>query len=90
LTQARIEKRMRLRRRSDVQKGTAKMNPKAIKYLKIENELEAVVAGKKKLRFRVLAWDETPENEVWCNEEELQMHGVADRTIATCRAPLNK
>jgi len=79
---------MRVRQRDDVEEGCAKMNPKAIKYLGIKGEVEIVIAGKKKLRFKVLAWDKTPENEVWCNAEEMQMHGIADRTIATCRAPL--
>ncbi len=85
-----IEKRLRLRQRDDVDRGTAKMNPNTMKYLGIEDEVEVVIAGKKRLRFKVLALDLVPENEVWANAQELRERGIADRTIATVRRPLTR
>ena len=79
------ERRLRLRRKDNVMKGSARMNPKTIKELDIESNIEVVVGGKKKLYFNVLSLEDVPVNEVWCNEEELRNNGVADNTIATVR-----
>jgi len=84
------EKRMRIRYNDAVDEGTVRINPKAADYLGLSDEIEIVIAGKKRLRFKVLKHDMVPENEVWCNPEELRTCGVADKTIATCRAPLKK
>jgi len=62
------------------------MNPDTMKELRIETIIEVVIAGKKRLHFTVLPNDNVPRNEVWCNEEELRNHGIADYTIATVRA----
>ncbi|OYT62905.1 MAG: hypothetical protein B6U69_00665 [Thermofilum sp. ex4484_15] len=82
------EKRLRIRRKDDVQEGYAKMNPKAVEYLGIKDIVEIVKVGGKKYRFKVITLEEVPENEVWCNADELRAKGIADKTIATCRAPL--
>ncbi len=84
----RVEKRLRIRQRNDVDRGMAKMNPKTMRYLGIEDMVEIVIAGKKKIRFKVIGLDTVPENEVWANAQELRERGVADRTIATVRRPL--
>ncbi|RLE61628.1 MAG: hypothetical protein DRJ32_00875 [Thermoprotei archaeon] len=84
----RIEKRLRIRRKPDVKEGWAKINTKTRDLLNLSGELEVVVGGKKRFRFKILALDDIPPNEVWCNEEELRRYGIADNTIATCRAPL--
>ena len=84
----RVEKRLRVRRNEQVPPGQARMNPKTMEYLGIEEEVELVVAGKKRLCFKALPLEAVPENEVWCNAEELRGYGIADYTIATCRAPL--
>ena len=84
----RREKRLRIRCKDEVQEGQAKMNPKAMEYLGITDEVEVVKVGGKRYRFKVIASEDVPENEVWCNTEELRSKGIADRTIATCRAPL--
>ena len=86
----RIEKRLRLRCRADVERGTAKMNPQTMRYLGIATEVEIVVAGKKRLRFSVLPFDQVPLTEVWLNEQEMRENGIADRTIATVRRPLRE
>ena len=84
----RIEKRLRIRRTSSVPPGQVRVNPKTKDYLGLSDHIEIVVAGKKKIIFKVLSLEEVPENEVWGNDEELRSHGIADYTIATCRAPL--
>ncbi|MCD6357863.1 MAG: hypothetical protein J7L75_04730 [Thermoproteales archaeon] len=82
------ERRLRIRRREEVPRGQARMNPKAMEYLGIRDRVEIVVGGKKRLVFRVLGLDSVPENEVWCNADELREQGIADNTIAAVRAPL--
>ncbi len=84
------ERRLRLRRRDDVIQGYAKMNPKTMEELQIENKIEVVIGGKKKLYFNVMSFEEVPFNEVWCNEDELRVNGIADYTIATVRAMIRK
>ncbi len=84
----RVERRLRLRRRDDVNPGMAKMNPKTMTELGVTDTLEVVIAGKKRYRFKVLPLDAVPEREVWLNEDELREQGIADNTIATCRRPL--
>jgi len=83
-----IEKRLRIRRKMDVKEGFVKMNPETIKYLSIEDTVEVVIGGKKRLYFKVLPLSTVPLNEIWGNNDELQSYGVADNTIATCRRPL--
>jgi len=82
----RPERRLRLRRREDVPEGQARMNQKTMEELKISEFIEVVIGGKKRLKFKVTGVDSVPEREVWCNSEELRVHGVADNTIATVRA----
>lgn len=85
-----VERRLRIRRKEDVSRGLAKMNPKMMEHLGITNSLEIVIAGKKRYRFRVLNDERVPEREVWCNADELKEYGIADNTVATCRAPLKE
>jgi len=86
----RKEKRLRIRRREEVPEGQARLNPKSMEYLEIKKEVEIVIAGKKRYRFKAFPWEGVPENEVWCNADEMRMLGIADRTIATVRAPLKE
>ncbi len=82
------ERRLRIRRREDVPPGQARMHPDTMKELNIEDRVEVVIGGKKRLTFTVLGLDAVPRNEVWCNADDLRMFGVADNTIATVRRPL--
>lgn len=82
------ERRLRIRRRDEVPRGQARLNPRAIEYLGIKDRVEVVVGGKKRYVFRALASEAVPENEVWCNTDELKELGVADNTVAAVRAPL--
>ncbi|MEN3060593.1 MAG: hypothetical protein ABC550_02545 [Candidatus Methanosuratincola petrocarbonis] len=79
------EKRLRLRRREDTDRGIGKMNPSTMKYLQINEKFEVVVAGKKKLELKALPFPDIPENEVWANAEEMRVQGLADNSIATIR-----
>ncbi|MBC7120246.1 MAG: hypothetical protein H5T33_01500 [Candidatus Methanosuratus sp.] len=79
------EKRLRLRRKEDTDKGIGKLNPSTVKYLQISEKFEVVVAGKKKMELRALSFPDIPENEVWVNAEEMRILGLADNSIATIR-----
>lgn len=64
------------------------MNPRAMEYLSIKDRVEIVIGGKRRFIFTVLPFERVPENEVWCNADELKELGVADNTIAATRTPL--
>ncbi len=66
------------------------MNPRTMANLGIRDRVEVVVGGKRRLVFSVLPNDKVPENEVWCNADELRELGVADNTVAATRAPLTQ
>ncbi|MEM1829882.1 MAG: hypothetical protein QXV79_04515 [Thermofilaceae archaeon] len=80
------ERRLRVRRRDEVPRGQARMNPKAMEYLGIKDKVEIVIGGKKKYVFTALPLDKVPENEIWCNSDEMKELGIADNTIAATRA----
>lgn len=82
----RKERRLRLRRKEEIPEGKAYMNPSTMSELGIKQEIEVVIAGKKKLYFASQPFDKVPPNEVWCNTDELKIQGIADNTIATVRA----
>ncbi len=86
----RPEKRLRVRRRTDVDEGKAKINPETIRELQIFDKVEIVVVGggsrERRYVFTVIPSEDVPKNEVWCNEEEMRRYGIADNTIATVRA----
>ncbi|MCQ5362655.1 MAG: hypothetical protein NO482_04470 [Candidatus Methanomethylicia archaeon] len=80
------EKRLRLRRKENVERGTCKMNDATYKYLKISGKIEVVVAGKKKLELTASPTSDIPENEVWINVDEMKAAGLSDSSIATVRS----
>lgn len=88
----RRERRLRIRRRNDVDEGKAKMNPEVMKELDIADTVEVVLVGggsrERRYVFTVIPSEDVPKNEVWCNEEEMRRLGVADNSIATIRRPL--
>jgi len=79
------EKRLRLRRRDEIEKGTAKLNSTTYKFLQIAGRIEVVVAGKKKLELKATSISDVPENEVWINTDEMKVQGLSDNSIATVR-----
>ncbi|BDR92383.1 hypothetical protein [Vulcanisaeta souniana] len=86
----RRERRLRIRRRGDVDEGKVKMHPEVMRELEIRDKAEVVLVGggsrERKYVFTVIPSDDVPKNEVWCNEEEMRRLGVADMSIATIRA----
>lgn len=84
----RIERRLRLRRMDEVDAGEAKINPRTMEYLGIKDQLEVVIAGKKRLTFKALPSEAVPVNEVWINSMEARSKGIADNSIATVRAKI--
>ena len=85
MSQKAPEKRLRLRRRDEVDRGVGKLNSQTCKFLQISNKMEIVVAGKRKLALTVLPLSDVPENEVWINTEEMKIQGLSDNSIATIR-----
>jgi len=81
------EKRMRIRSREDVINGNSKMNTKMAEQLGVSDDVEAIVSGKWKGKWRVALVESVPANEIWMNGEELKAKGIADNTIATIRKP---
>jgi hypothetical protein len=79
------EKRLRLRRRDEIDKGSSKLNSMTYKFLQISGRIEVVVAGKKKLELNAVSLSDIPENEVWINTEEMRVQGLSDNSIATVR-----
>ena len=85
MTQRPPEKRLRIRRRDDVDPGLAKINPETAKLLQIDDRLEVIVAGRKKLDLKATLFEQVPINEVWANSDEMRVQGLADNSIATIR-----
>lgn len=83
---SRVEKRLRIRRIEGVVEGEAKINPKAAEFLKIGDELEVVLVGKRKFTFKAVLSGATPISEVWINPMEAKAKGIAENSIATVRA----
>lgn len=79
------EKRLRLRRKEDADKGVGKLNASTMKFLAINDRIEIVVAGKKKMELNALSMPDIPENEVWINADEMKALGLSDNSIATVR-----
>jgi len=80
-----IERRIRVRRKPDVDPDYAKINPSLAKSLGAQDLVEIVVAGRFRKTFNIILDENVPANEAWCNEELLKEHGVADNSIATIR-----
>jgi hypothetical protein len=85
LSQRPPEKRLRLRRRDEVDKGIGKINSQTCKFLQVSGRMTFVVAGKKKLELTALPFPDVPENEVWINTDEMKIQGLSDNSIATVR-----
>jgi len=84
-----MQKRMRLRQKSEVKTGEAMLNTKILKEIKVKvsNTIEVVV-NKKRYSFSVLSNLDVPDNEVWLNTDEMMKNGHSDKTIATVRKPI--
>ncbi len=79
------EKRLRLRRKDELDRGNSRLNAATAKFLLIAGRIEIVVAGKKKLELNTMSLPDVPENEVWINTDEMKVLGLSDNSIATVR-----
>ncbi len=80
------ERRIRLRFHNELKKDIAKINTELAKELGVKDQVEIVVAHRRRFRYKVEIDDEVPPTEVWVNGEDLPEQGVADNSIATIRA----
>jgi hypothetical protein len=55
-----------------------------------EDEIELVVTKKKRFNFTAKSNTDTPEMQVWVNEEIMKSSGVSDNSIATVRKHVPK
>jgi len=55
-----------------------------------DDEIELVVTKKKRFNFTAKSNNDTPEMEVWVNEESMKSVGVSDNSIATVRKYIPK
>jgi len=84
-----MQKRMRLRQKSEVKTDEAILNTKILKEIKvIVNNTIEVVVNKKRFSFNALSNLDVPNNEVWLNIDEMKKNGHSDKTIATVRKPI--
>jgi len=81
------EKRIRIRYDESLQEDQAKLSKELAKFLGIseDDQVEIVVAGRKKFVFKPIVVDELDPNTVMCYPEKLRESGVADNSIATIR-----
>ena len=70
----------------------ALLNPELMEELGINegDEIELVVTKKKRFNFIAKTDADTPEMQVWVNEEVMKSSGISDNSIATVRKYLSK
>lgn len=85
-----IERRLRIRRKNEVRSGRAHINPLTAEQLRIDDEVEIVLVGKRRFIFKAFHDSQVPEREVWINYEDARIGGIADNSIATVRRPISK
>ncbi|MCY0860247.1 MAG: hypothetical protein OWQ54_07430 [Sulfolobaceae archaeon] len=79
------EKRLKVRRKDEINKGFAIISEKLSKELEIKDEIEISVKGKR-IQLKALVQQNVPELEVWVNSEDLKTLGIEDNSTVTVRA----
>ncbi|AGJ62997.1 hypothetical protein [Saccharolobus islandicus] len=79
------EKRVKIRKRNDVDKGFAIISSKLAKDLGITNDVEISVKGKR-IKLKAILQEEILELEVWANPQDLVTLGIEDNSTVTVRA----
>lgn len=76
----------------DIPPKEALLHPSLMEELGIadDDEIELVVTKKKRFNFIAKSNNDTPEMEVWVNEESMKTSGVSDNSIATVRKYIPK
>ncbi|MCG2871935.1 MAG: hypothetical protein L7H12_02760 [Sulfolobales archaeon] len=80
-----LEKRVKLRKRPDVNQGVVIVPEKTAKELGIKDKAEISVKGKRHV-FEVVILDKMPEHEVWANPANMEVMGLEDNSAVTLRA----
>ncbi|MEM0122036.1 MAG: hypothetical protein QXG79_01395 [Saccharolobus sp.] len=79
------EKRVKIRKRNDVEKGFALISTKLAKELGITDNLELSVKGKR-LKLKAIIQEGVPDLEIWASPEDLVTLGIEDNSAITVRA----
>jgi ASC-1-like (ASCH) protein len=79
------EKRVKLKKRGDVQKGFVIISTKLAAELKIGEEVEISVKGSRS-RFKAILQDALPPYEIYANESDMMAKGLQDNSTVTLRS----
>ncbi len=79
------EKRVKIRKRADVGKGTILLSSKLANELSIKGELEISVKGKRE-RFKAVVQDGIVGYEIWASSPDMIELGLVDNSTVTVRA----
>lgn len=79
------EKRVKVKKKPEVDEGTIIVSNKLKNSMKIGDEVEISVKGKK-LRLKVISQDGLDEIETWVNPADMLKLGLADNSTVTLRA----
>ena len=78
------EKRVKVRKKPEVDEGTIIVSNKLVSQMKIKDEVEISVKGKR-LRLKVIAQDGLQDIEVWANPADMLKLGLEDNSTVTLR-----
>ena len=79
------EKRVKMRKKPEVDKGVIIVPERTAKELGIKDEVEVSVKGRKHV-FKAITLDKIPEYEIWGNPEDMVTLGLEDNSTVTIRA----
>jgi len=79
------EKRVKMKKRADIDQGLILMSAKLAKELNIKDEAEVSVKGRRS-KFKVIIQDGLPDNEIWGNAEDMLKLGLEDNSTVSVRA----
>ena len=79
------EKRVKMKKRSDIDQGVILMSSKLASELNIKDEAEVSVKGRRN-KFKVIIQDGLPDNEVWGNDADMLKLGLEDNSTVSVRA----
>ncbi|BDC19170.1 hypothetical protein [Acidianus sp. HS-5] len=78
------EKRVKAKKKPEVDEGTIIISNKLVSQMKIKNEVEISVKGKR-LRLKVISQDGLQDIEVWLNPSDTLKLGLEDNSTVTLR-----
>ena len=79
------EKRVKMRKKADVEQGVILMSAKLAAELNIKDEAEVSVKGKRS-RFKVIVQEGLPDNEIWGSAADMMKLGLEDNSTVSVRA----